>query len=189
MLNIFKKRKLERYKQMVRMEQLEKNVELANQRYDELSDAFKDALRYGHIVGMEYDEKGEPIFVARIVEMRQITIFISGKKKCSSYPKLYATLDRLEPSIHINDILGDVNEKSGSILMKYLFSFCDEISNILNKEIVEITGTISSVDRDHFDRIEHFYQKFGFDVKFNEDGTGGKIKLERKSQCLDTITD
>ena len=43
MLNILKKRKLERYKQMVRMEQLEKNVELANQRYDELSDAFKDA--------------------------------------------------------------------------------------------------------------------------------------------------
>ena len=71
MLNMFKKRKLERYKQMVRMEQLEKNVELANQRYNELSDAFKDALRYGHIVGMEYDENGEPIFVARIVEMRQ----------------------------------------------------------------------------------------------------------------------
>lgn len=189
MLIMFKKRKQERYEQMVRMERLEKNVELANQRYDKLSDALKDALKYGHIVGMEYDENGEQIFVARIVKMRQITIFISGKKKCSSYPKLYATLDWLKPSIHITDVLCEANEKSGSILMKYLFSLCDEISNILNKEIVEITGTISSVDHDHFDRIEHFYQKFGFDVKFNGDGMGGEIKLKRKSQCLDTIAE
>lgn len=176
---MFRKRTQERYEQRIRIEQLEKRIELANRKYDELSDTLKNALNYSHVIGMECDENGEQIFVGCTVKMRQITIFITGKKNCSSAPTLYATLDRLTPSVHITDILGDINEKSGSIMMKYLFRLCDEISNILNKEIVEITGTISSVDHDHFDRIEHFYRKFGFDVQFNEDGMGGKIKLKR----------
>lgn len=39
-----------------------------------------------------------------------------------------------------------------------------------------IDGWLSSVDKKHFDRSEHFYKKFGFEVHFNEDRTSGGIK-------------
>lgn len=64
--------------------------------------------------------------------------------------------------IHIDDFFAireDVG--NGSILMKYLIKFAKE------KNVKYISGMLSSVDKDHFNKLGHFYEKFGFKVSFN----------------------
>lgn len=46
------------------------------------------------------------------------------------------------------------------------------------KTMQYIRGWLSNYDSGHFDRIEHFYKKFNFDVKFNENRTTGNIYLK-----------
>ncbi|MGH0950891.1 hypothetical protein [Bacillus mycoides] len=43
-------------------------------------------------------------------------------------------------------------------------------------EVSRISGMLSPVDSNHFDKLEHFYKKFGFEVEFNTDRTEGSIK-------------
>ncbi|CDM68425.1 Hpothetical protein [Clostridium bornimense] len=58
----------------------------------------------------------------------------------------------------------------GSILMKYAINYlCTET------DIRIITGFLSQQDADHFERLEHFYKKFGFQVSFAVDMQGNKI--------------
>lgn len=40
-----------------------------------------------------------------------------------------------------------------------------------------ICGSLSSVDKEQFDMLEHFYSKCGFKVTFNENRTSGHIEL------------
>ena len=42
----------------------------------------------------------------------------------------------------------------------------------------KITRWLSPIDRDHFDRLEHFYKKFGFNVEFKNNRTEGIIFLK-----------
>ena len=44
-----------------------------------------------------------------------------------------------------------------------------------NKEIKKIEGTITDIDKDHFDRLEYFFKKHGFDVQFRLDDNGERI--------------
>lgn len=74
--------------------------------------------------------------------------------------------------IHIEDILMEDNDiGNGTIAMNYL------IKTAKRMEIDYISGNLSSVDKDHFDRSEHYYKKFGFDVEFDASRTSGSIKL------------
>ena len=72
--------------------------------------------------------------------------------------------------------IGDIrmqknNVGCGSIAMKALLEFAKENS------CSKVTGWLSPVDSGHFDRLEHFYKKFGFEVIFNENKTEGQICL------------
>lgn len=60
----------------------------------------------------------------------------------------------------------------GSIAMKTLIDYAKEI------KVKKITGELSQVDVDHFDRLEYFYGKHGFEVIFNTDRTEGSIELK-----------
>ncbi|PEF44619.1 hypothetical protein CON22_20770 [Bacillus cereus] len=87
--------------------------------------------------------------------------------------KIYEDYHPGGPGIYIFDVqMIDDNIGNGSIAMKYLIEAAKEIG------VSYIEGELSPVDIDHFDRLEHYYTKFGFKVKFNKDRTAGKIKLD-----------
>lgn len=76
-------------------------------------------------------------------------------------------------TINIGDIQMVRNCRGfGSIAMKMLIDYAKEIN------VNRITGELSLVDEDHFDRLEYFYKKHGFKVMFNKNKTEGSIKLE-----------
>lgn len=79
--------------------------------------------------------------------------------------------------IKICDIqMEDNNIGNGYIAMKYFIKVSKEMR--FNK----IVGDISNVDKDHWDRLIHYYKKFGFKVIFNKEYTLGKIELNFLSQ-------
>jgi len=73
--------------------------------------------------------------------------------------------------VFIDDIqTTDKEIGNGSIAMKYF------INEAAKTEATYISGSLSYVDRDHFDRLEHFYKKFRFEVNFNATKTSGTTK-------------
>lgn len=75
--------------------------------------------------------------------------------------------------LNIGDIRTDkINVGCGSLAMQAFLDFAKEHG------YTQITGWLSPVDVDHFDRLEHFYKKFGFNVEFQSDRTEGIISLE-----------
>ena len=76
-------------------------------------------------------------------------------------PMLKAFFDETFQNISLADIDIDksfANNGYGSILLSNLV----QIANARN--VKDITGWISNVDRDHLDRLVHFYKKHGFEV-------------------------
>lgn len=72
-----------------------------------------------------------------------------------------------EKYIHIIDILMMDNEiGNGTVAMNTLLNYAKKI------DAKFIDGTLSSVDDDHVDRRNHFYEKFGFTI------SDSSIKLE-----------
>lgn len=69
----------------------------------------------------------------------------------------YVSEDRID--IYDLEVFGDNQGKGyGSILLNSLI-------NIANGDSVKtISGWISKTDEDHFDKLDHFYRKHGFDV-------------------------
>lgn len=75
--------------------------------------------------------------------------------------------------LNIGDIKIDkIDLGCGSLAMQALLDFAKEHG------YSKISGWLSPVDQDHFDRSEHFYRKFGFNVEFNSERTEGSISLE-----------
>ena len=89
------------------------------------------------------------------------TIYLIGP----SYPTtLYAPklMFQMKSSnhLHIEDVLMKTNNiGNGSIALKSLIEYSKLIG------VNTITGYLSSVDDDHKNRRNHYYEKFGFDVK------------------------
>ncbi|GEQ15600.1 hypothetical protein [Clostridium butyricum] len=108
-------------------------------------------------------------------------ILMKNLEERGNYPKLNLLLDyeRINDKVmKIADI--QVYEKcigQGSVLMKYAINYlCTET------DIRSIIGFLSQQDADHFDRLEHFYKKFGFEVSFAVDSEGNRIsgRIEKK---------
>lgn len=55
-------------------------------------------------------------------------------------------------------------------LMEYFLKYCK------TTPAEYISGSLSSVDADHFDRSEHYYKKHGFKVEFYEGRKSGRIR-------------
>jgi len=106
------------------------------------------------------------------------TFYLYGRlyqKPLNNLPKIECKLDKNFPAaevIYITDIAEiDCNVGNGSILMSYLIRRAKEL------KVKYISGALSTFDKEHFDRLEHFYHKHGFEVSFNQDRTSGNIKL------------
>lgn len=98
---------------------------------------------------------------------------------CNQHPRIMSSIccnySKNEKYIKIDDILmEDNNIGNGTICMEYF------IREIKSMNYSFIKGTLSSVDKDHFDRSIHYYEKFGFDVVLNDDKSCGNIKLYLK---------
>lgn len=96
-----------------------------------------------------------------IVAMKNNAIYLFGcpYKTIMYAPKLMFHLIG-QNHIHIDDILvRHKNVGNGSIMMKSLLKFAK------THNISLITGDLSSIDDDHKARRNHYYEKFGFQVK------------------------
>ncbi|MGE6616231.1 hypothetical protein [Bacillus mycoides] len=130
------------------------------------------------IIGIEKNKKNNEIFVFREPIGRSFEIKLYTRRSNYTYqiPTLFATLhnnSNQEPDcIWIGNITSPKeNIGNGSIIMKYLIKMAKEM------KVPHISGRLSPHDRDHFDKLEHFYKKFGFEVNFNCDRTEGSIKM------------
>lgn len=117
------------------------------------------------VLGEEKNKKGDSFFVCAIKDNDDdyTVIMLKDIEHRIHPPKINIITDRdidneNKKVINIADILtSEENVGNGSILMKYLFKHIDE-----NNDIVKIIGTISPVDKEHFDRLEHFYKNLRF---------------------------
>jgi len=120
--------------------------------------------------GIFINKDGEPVGVIILVSEVLIKIEIYTYKR--NVVTIMATADNDNKTIHIGDIITNkICAGNGTIAMNHLIEYTKENNYLF------ITGVLSDVDKDHFDRLEHFYNKFGFDVTFNKNRTEGEIYL------------
>lgn len=142
-----------------------------------------DLIPTAKVVGIEKNKKGEELFVVERIDSRGLTMYLFGisYQGITGLPRIVSTFKEdydedyniVSNHLYIDDVQNeDDNIGNGSILMKYF------IKSAKQNQVKYINGWLSPVDIDHFDRLEHYYKKFGFDVNFNEDRTSGSIELE-----------
>ena len=131
------------------------------------------------ILAIEENKRGREVIVTKRISYDSIWFMLYGVdyRAINCHPRIMATFhdgyDNNESYIVIDDILvEDNNIGNGSILMKYFIDYCKSTS------AGYIKGMLSSVDKDHFDRSIHFYEKYGFVCKLNTEKSDGSIRLD-----------
>lgn len=131
------------------------------------------------IIGIDTNKNKEELLVVENMINSELTIYLFGPsyQGITHLPRIMSTIKKKEIKeilvnyVHIDDIINEDNAiGNGSILMKYFLKTVEEL------HVDYISGELSSVDKNHFDRSEHFYKKFGFEVHINEERTNGGIK-------------
>ena len=133
----------------------------------------------------EYNKNKEEMFVKMSNDGEYIYFTLYNDVKCELHHQRgilvakYLKKDEDYGNIPINDfpyikicdiIVRNNNIGNGSILMNYFMEYCKTTN------AKYIAAWLSPVDMDHFDRLEHFYKKYGFSVTFNGYRTSGSIK-------------
>lgn len=133
------------------------------------------------ILGLQHNKKVEEVFVLRNQNESLLTLYLFGKSylAINGLPRLMAKIAtdyrNNDKHIEIMDIQTvNIDVGNGSILMEHFLKSSKAIG------AKSVKGWLSGVDADHFDRSEHFYKKFGFQVRFDEHRTSGSIELELK---------
>ena len=136
-------------------------------------------LPTAEIIGLEENGNKEELIV--VLHDNSILLFRERYQGICGLPRIYfevntQEIDGLERKyVHIIDILmEDNNIGNGTVAMKDLLKYAKKIN------AKWIDGGLSSVDNDHADRRNHFYEKFGFEITENEEQNSnfyGKITL------------
>lgn len=179
LINVFCKREIAEihgsYVQQVKRIEYE-----SNRKNEEIEIVHRILSEKDHFIVGEADNKnGEHVFVVQNVFGRNIFFMLYSKKykAINNHPRIMATYYKTydsESYIHIDDILVEDNDVgNGSILMPHFIKYCKQYT-----DAKYISGSLSSVDKGHFDRSEHFYRKHGFNVEMNEDRSSGRIILQ-----------
>lgn len=126
------------------------------------------------IVGEDINKMKEQVLVVQCFNNDIWFMLYSERYKAINHPRImasYVSCYGEEPYIKIDDILAeDENVGNGSILMRYFIEYCK------TTDAKYICGQLSSVDKGHFDCLEHFYKKHGFSVVFTPERSSGSIK-------------
>ena len=138
------------------------------------------------IVALDTNRNGEDVLVVESFYDNNLWIKLYGPSysAVNKHPRIMSTIKKdIEKGItyiHIDDIdTIHINCGNGSIAMKYFLKAAETTG------AEYINGSLSSKDKDHFPRSEHYYKKFGFEVNFNEGRTSGGVKLYLKWFCKD----
>lgn len=143
--------------------------------------AFQRALEHSRQTeGMTYEDPTEGWFIdthVTIDELREggaCVLWLRareyGDDVIARANLVYKSMTR---ELLIGDIVSDVeNQGNGSIVMRCII----DIAHILNAEV--ITGNISATDKDHFDKLQYFYEKHGFTFMLDKPNGEGGIRLE-----------
>ena len=131
------------------------------------------------ILAIEKNKKGRYVLVVKKKFHDSIFFMLYGVdyRAINCHPRIMATFYESygndESYIEIDDIIAEENNiGNGSILMKYFIDYCKTTSASFVK------GKLSPVDKDHFERSIHFYEKCGFICKLDREKTSGSIRLD-----------
>lgn len=167
-------------KNELRMEIIEAESKKSYEQYTLIKRIFK-IDKGSKIVGMRRNKNNEELIITEWVTNSQVWVKLYGRSYLGimQLPRIMGSLKKtysdLEESKYI--IIDDINNiddniGNGSIMMEYFIKLAKSLG------VAYISGELSSMDKDHFDRLEHFYKNFGFIVSFNEDRTSGSIRLD-----------
>lgn len=100
-------------------------------------------------------------------------LILFQKKRSASIARMRLVIDPKKSELFIGDFESDIQNKGyGSILLRNVI----ELAKTL--DLKKITGNLSAVDSDHFDKLDYLYSKYGFKVSISRDN--GTILLEVK---------
>lgn len=156
-----------------------KKIRYQASRDKEMYEVVKRALNEkNEIIGYAVNKLDDEVLIVRSLGYQNIDFYLFSKSYKAKHPRIMATTHTAlsgDTYIEIIDVLmEDDNVGNGSILMPYFIDYCK------STDAKYIKGWLSDVDKDHFDRSEHYYAKHGFDVSFNEDRSSGSIRMELK---------
>lgn len=162
------------------IKQIENKLVQEKQRYELVKRIFTD-FKNSKIIGVEINRSNEEVLVVEVMQGKDLWIMLYAPSyiAINQHPRIMSTTKKDYSKnithIYIDDIQTEhINCGNGSIMMKYF------IEAAKKTDATYISGAISSEDINHFDRLEYYYKKFGYDVHFNDDRTSGGIKLDLK---------
>ncbi|HCQ6374301.1 TPA: hypothetical protein OL524_001704 [Clostridioides difficile] len=154
------------------VDKMDKDIKSLKVEIDEMKKCFDKISEIGKlnytIVAVEENKKHEFVIVAkRILDSSCYIYLFNNGIEIEPITIISAAIyqdNKAEPiSVEINDITVQyLNVNNASIAMNHFIL-------IAKKEIKakKITGNISIVDKDHWDRIIHFYSKFNFEINYS----------------------
>jgi len=128
------------------------------------------------ILGVEKNKEEKTFIVASNSDESQIDIYLISPYNFNVKPFLQSILHTNhstgERYLELTDVQSLTNSVgNGDIMMRYF------IKEARRCNIKYIYGMLSEVDIDNFCRSIPYYNKYGYDVKLNEEKTRGKVKL------------
>lgn len=137
------------------------------------SNNFCQALEYekrngGEVLDIDDDEQWFVILSCQnIKELQQggpAMLVLFHRKSSSIIAKMSIVNDTDKNELFIGDFSSNIENKGyGSILLQNVIKLAKQLG------CKTIGGNLSSVDSDHFDKLRHLYEKYGFEVKINGD--------------------
>lgn len=164
---IFKKELKEAYdelnasyhKEVIRLKAAMKKNEKQHGLIKRIYFLFPDA----EILGLDENGNGEELII--VLHAKTIYLFGERYQGICGLPRICfeeRTIEKeglIQKYIHIDDVLmEDNNIGNGSVAMKPLIKYAKKVN------AKWIDGGLSSVDDDHADRRNHYYEKFGFTI-------------------------
>ena len=156
------------------IQRIQRDAKRENRLYKITKDVLKEKNHV--IVGIDINKNGNEVLIVQWCFGNNIWFMLYGEKyqTISNHQRIMATLHESYCEnityIIIDDILVEDNDiGNGSILMPFFLDYCKKT------DAQYIHGELSSVDKDHFDRSIHFYEKHGFKCKLNDEKTSGSI--------------
>lgn len=139
---------------------------------DVVRDVFDHCPEDTSIIGIDKNRIGEEFLVVREIS-GSVDIYLYNLSSERNHSHIYAEYtvnENGEKGMHIIDCIAlDENYGNGSLLLKWL----KKQATLL--DVKYITGALVPIDKNKFDKLEHFYEKNGFEVLFNDSHTEGRI--------------
>lgn len=151
--------------ELARLNEVEKEHELVDK-----------LLKEYQIINVQYNKDDEKQYVCLSYSGDNISMYLRNLYIRRPHPRLFAEIYRdingKYKECKIIDVFAEgENSGNGSLLLQNL------LIHLKKQDVWQVKGELSSVDKDRFDKLEHFYRKNGFKVTFDEKRTSGKITL------------